>query len=297
MAKFPLLPSPSPVANRRCTGHECVLSKRLGILSALDSRKRLIVKGLKLKELRIIDQQWRSLIGGTLASDVLHRLRDDIVSCVLMPGERLRFEPLREIYGASFSTLREALSRLASERLVISEGQRGFSVAPISREDLLDLTDARVLIERECVARSIERAGDEWKAAMLAAFHRLDRIEAQLAERPVPSVEWEGVHANFHECLVVAAGSPTLMEIRQSLFDRARRYRRLSTLTRKTPRAKNNEHRAIMEAVMSRDVPLAQQLLEEHIRATSTNVLHNLPAKLDQEAVGQVKIVPEELRR
>jgi DNA-binding GntR family transcriptional regulator len=52
-----------------------------------------------------------------------------------------------------------------------------------------------------------------------------------------------------------------------------------------------------MEAVMSRDVPLAQQLLEEHIRATSTNVLNNLPAKLDQEPVGQVKIVPEELRR
>ena len=54
------------------------------------------------------------LVGRTLATDVLHRLRDDIISCVLKPGERLRFEALREIYGVSFSTLREALARLAS---------------------------------------------------------------------------------------------------------------------------------------------------------------------------------------
>ena len=87
-----------------------------------------------------------SLVGGTLASDVLHRLREDIISCVLKPGEKLRFEALRDIYGVSFSTLREALSRLASEQLVVAEGQRGFSVAPISEEDLHDVTDARVLI-------------------------------------------------------------------------------------------------------------------------------------------------------
>src|SRR3546814_10891782 len=55
------------------------------------------------------------LVGGTLASDIHHRLREDIVSCVLEPGQRLRFEQLKEIYGASYSTLREALSSLVAE--------------------------------------------------------------------------------------------------------------------------------------------------------------------------------------
>src|SRR3546814_18249404 len=69
------------------------------------------------------------------------------------------FEQLKEIYGASYSTLREALSSLVAEQLVVAEGQRGFRVASISAADLLDLTDARVLLEREAVrrARSEER--------------------------------------------------------------------------------------------------------------------------------------------
>ncbi|WP_313805870.1 FCD domain-containing protein [Sphingobium sp.] len=229
-----------------------------------------------MKEPRVADQRSRTLVGGTLATDILHRLRDDIISCALPPGERLRFENLREIYGASFSTLREALSCLASERLVVSEGQRGFAVAPISREDLLDLTDARVLIERECVARSMLRGGSAWKSEMLAAYHRLDRVEAQQMDQHVVSPEWDARHFDFHESLVATAASPTMMEIRKSLFERARRYRRLSALMRKSPRAKRDEHRGLLEAMTGGDVELAQNMIESHIRATASNVLDSI---------------------
>lgn len=220
-----------------------------------------------------------SLIGRTLATDVLHRLRDDIISCVLKPGDRLRFEALREIYGVSFSTLREALSRLASERLVVAEGQRGFVVAPISRDDLLDLTDARVLVERECLRRAIANGDASWEAQILAAYHRLDRLEARLLEAGGVTSEWDARHAEFHESLVAGAGSPTLSEVRQSLFERARRYRRLSAALRKGARNKRDEHRTLMEAVLSRDVPYAQDLLEAHIRNTTNNVLATLPGE------------------
>ena len=61
-----------------------------------------------------------------LASDVFHRIRDDIISCIFKPGEKLKFETLRDIYGVSFSTLREALTRLVSEGLVEARGQQRF---------------------------------------------------------------------------------------------------------------------------------------------------------------------------
>lgn len=216
-----------------------------------------------------------SLVGKTLATDVLHRLREDIISCLFKPGERLRFETLRGIYGVSFSTLREALSRLASESLVVAEGQRGFVVAPISKENLLDLTDARVLIECETLRRSMQRGGSEWREKVLSSFHRLDRVEAQLHDdRPI-TPDWDRSHSDFHEALVAASGSPTLNEMRQSLFERARRYRRLSALVRKTPRAKRAEHRAMMEAVLSHDIDEAQALLERHIREIAQNILVN----------------------
>lgn len=217
----------------------------------------------------------RSLIGKTLATDVQHRLREDIVSCILKPGDRLRFETLREIYGVSFSTLREALSRLASERLVVAEGQRGFIVAPISKEDLLDLTDARVLIECAVIRQSMERGGSDWEERVLSAFHRLDRVEAMLQDQHRITSDWDQAHFDFHEALVSASGSPTLAEMRRSLFERARRYRRLSALIRKTPRAKRAEHRAMMEAVLARDVEEATDLVERHIREIAQNIIFN----------------------
>lgn len=215
------------------------------------------------------------LVGGTLATDVLHRLREDIISCILKPGDRLRFEQLKEIYGVSFSTLREALSCLASERLVVSIGQRGFAVAPISSEDLLDVTDARVLVERECLRRAMEQGDAKWKAHIMSSFHRLDRADQALGDRHGITGEWDVLHSEFHEALVAASHSPTLSEVRHMLFERARRYRRLSAIVRSAPRAKRAEHREIMEVVLGGDIPLAQDMIEGHIREVSQNVIAN----------------------
>jgi len=215
----------------------------------------------------------QELVGATLASDVLHRLRTDIVNCAIKPGHRLRFEALRELYGVSFSPLREALSRLASERLVIAEGQRGFRVAPVSRADLLDLTQVRVLVEREALRLAIDAGGDDWEAGAMGAFHRMDRLQTRLGEKYALSPEWTLRHREFHDALVGASASPILREIRDNLFDRAQRYRRISSLFRPSPRNKGAEHRAILEAALSRDATLSCDLIEQHIRQTTENIL------------------------
>lgn len=219
------------------------------------------------------EQRSHTLNGGTLANDVLYRLREDIISCILKPGEKLRFEGMRAIYGVSYSTLREALSRLSSEGLVQSEGQRGFYVAPISEADLLDITDARVVLERECIARSLQRGTADWKSGAIAAFHKLDRLEDSMGDNLRTTPEWEKLHMGFHDALVAAAESPTLQELRHLLFERARRYRRISALVRKSPRVKSDEHRVIMEAVLGGDVRTAQDMSEKHIREVSQNIL------------------------
>jgi DNA-binding GntR family transcriptional regulator len=216
-----------------------------------------------------------SLSGGTLANDVLRRLREDLISCVLKPGDKLRFEALRGLYGVSYSTLREALSRLSSEGLVIAEGQRGFFAAPISEADLLDITDARVVLELECVTRAMERGDADWEASIISAFHKLDRLEDSMGEELRTTPDWDRLHMEFHDALVGAAGSPTLSELRHLLFERARRYRRISALVRKEPRKKSSEHRMMMEAVLGRDIDDARDLMERHIREVAQNVLRN----------------------
>jgi GntR family transcriptional regulator, carbon starvation induced regulator len=211
--------------------------------------------------------------GETRAADVLARMRSDIISCALKPGAKLRFETLRGLYEVSFSTLREALSRLVAEGLVIAEGQRGFIVAPVSLADLNDLTDVRVLIERECIARAIGRGDDQWEADIIGTFHRMDRLQNRLGQTYYLSDEWAKLHGAFHYSLVAACNSPNLLEIRQKLFERAHRYRRMSSQFRPQWRAKDVEHKMIMDAVIARDTATAQDLVERHIRETTENVI------------------------
>ncbi|MGY4594129.1 DNA-binding GntR family transcriptional regulator [Bradyrhizobium sp. GM22.5] len=84
----------------------------------------------------------RKEFGKTVAADITHRLREEIIACGLAPGEPLRFDVLRERFGVSFTTLREALTALTAEGLVDAQEQRGFRVAPVSRQDLVEVTDA-----------------------------------------------------------------------------------------------------------------------------------------------------------
>ncbi|HEY0918718.1 GntR family transcriptional regulator, partial [Devosia sp.] len=93
----------------------------------------------------------------TLASDVRERLRADIVSGALKPGLRLRFDEIRARYDVGLSPLREALFRLASEGLVVSEDHRGFRVAPVSRAKLMDISFMRKELETMALKLSIER--------------------------------------------------------------------------------------------------------------------------------------------
>ena len=66
-----------------------------------------------------------------------------------------------------------------------------------------------------------------------------------------------------------------LADLRHLLFERARRYRRISAMVRKEPRKKSSEHRVMMEAVLSRDIEASRELVERHIREVAQNVLRN----------------------
>jgi GntR family transcriptional regulator, carbon starvation induced regulator len=214
----------------------------------------------------------RKEFGKTIAADVMHRLRSGIVACELKPGEPLKFDALRQAYGASFSTLREALTSLVADGLVVVEEQRGFHVAPVSLEDLLDLTHVRLLIEVEALRLSIENGKDDWEIWIITALHRLSRIEERAAGNPVIDPEWKGAHREFHLALISACQSPTLIALHKELFDRAERYRSLSAAVRPVPRNKEGEHRALMQAAIGRDTALAVTLIEKHIRSTTNNV-------------------------
>ena len=141
--------------------------------------------------------------------DVLRRMREDILCCVLKPDQRLRFGELRQRYGTSVGTLREALSHLVSEGLARTEAGRGFTVAPISLADFLDLSELRVWLETRTLADAIRHGTDAWEAEIVSSYFLLNKLGAPRQDDPVGvKREWGKRHKRFHDSLVATCTSP-----------------------------------------------------------------------------------------
>jgi DNA-binding GntR family transcriptional regulator len=201
-------------------------------------------------------------------------LRADLLACRIRPGSRLKIQALCDRFSVSLGAIREALSRLTSEGLVISEPQRGFRAAPISVADLRDLTMVRIEIERLCLTRAIAAGNVEWEARLVAAFHRLSRTPERVASDPMRSDdEWAEAHAAFHGALVDGAGSPWLLRIHSQLYAQSERYRRLSIPLGTGERNVGAEHQKIMEAALRRDLPETVTLMTRHLAMTTEILL------------------------
>ena len=202
--------------------------------------------------------------------DAYERLRADLLTCRLRPGVRLKTNELCELLGVNLSAIREALSRLTAEGLVVAEPQRGFRVAPISIEELRDLTAVRIEIEGLCIARTISVGDIGWESRLVASFHRLSHTPEREPDDPTRLNEAFAVaHADFHEALVGACDSPWLMRLRSLLYAQTERYRRLSVPLGREARDLNREHQGLMEAALARDVKLCQALMARHLDVTA----------------------------
>jgi DNA-binding GntR family transcriptional regulator len=203
----------------------------------------------------------------TLTEAIYGRIRNDILLGVFQPGDKLKLESLRQRYDASVNTLRETLSRLVSDGLVANEGQRGFMVVPASLADLRDITEMRKLLECHAVRLSIERADLDWESRVVAAYHKLSKIEAIIDSDPKRySAQLELYNREFHGALIAACGSRWLLTFYAAMYDQSLRYRMLAFQVRDFPREQSRrEHREILDAALSRDADRLIPILSAHI--------------------------------
>lgn len=207
------------------------------------------------------------------------RLRADILGGRLRPGERLPFAQLCEDYGASVGVVREAMSRLVEQGLATAEAQQGFRVVRISREDLIQLTEARLCIETFTLQSAIAEGELAWESEVLAAHHLLERTPMLApGEPPHLNDEWSIAHADFHEMLLKGSPNLRLRAIASNLRDSGELYRRWSVSQVgqvETVRDIAGEHRGILEAVLARDAELATRRLREHYELTTRLLLES----------------------
>lgn len=213
-----------------------------------------------------------------VSQDVQARLKSDILDGRFAPGSKLGTALLQQEYGASVGTLREALSHLRSEGLVEMEAGRGYRVAPVSAEDLRDVSALYIEFEERAAVDSVRHGDDEWETGVLTSFHRLSRIEALPREERIRrSSEWLHHHREFHLALVAGCRSRWLLRARALMFDHMERYRLISQKHRPLSPHKRREHELIRDAALARRAEETGELLRRHLEETTETVLRYAP--------------------
>jgi DNA-binding GntR family transcriptional regulator len=191
------------------------------------------------------------------------RIRSDIVFGRIAPGQKLRLDRMKAEYGVGIGTLREILSRLSAEGLVIAEGQRGFEVPPVTAQNLRELAALRLLLESHALGQSFAAGDTEWEGRVVAAHHMLEVTERRMLTGERETGLWKHYDWGFHQALISACGSRELMAAHASAFDKYLRYLMIAFCFR--GEAAVAEHRALRDAALDRDAENATRVLTDHI--------------------------------
>src|SRR5215213_7645991 len=212
------------------------------------------------------------LLATSIADRAYDRIRADIVFGRLSPGARLRLDRLAGNYGASVSTLREILSRLSSEGLVVAEGQRGFEVAPVSPAGFEDVAAMRLLLETYALPSSFAAGDLEWESRVVATHHKLASMERRMIAGERDGTElWKRYDREFHRTLIEACGSQTLLDLYEGVFDQYLRYQMVAVVFRGETAAE--EHRMMLDCALTRDVARACEVLAQHVNGCVAHTL------------------------
>ena len=185
------------------------------------------------------------------------QIRQKILEGQLAPGTSLNQEALAADLGLSTTPVREALRRLEAERLVVSRAHRDMVVAPLSVTTVEDVYAVRLSLDPLAAALAAARAVAEEKEKILALSH-----ESPVEDDPVSHVY---LNRQLHRSIYAASGNSVLTECLDSLWDLSDRYRLITLKDNKMAKIAQEQHAAIVAAVVVGNPDRAAELMREHL--------------------------------
>jgi len=202
---------------------------------------------------------------------IYSNIKNFLLNSDIYPGQKIPHAELGKKMGTSFSPLREAFTRLSSERLLTHKNQRGFFVPQISYDEARDLYDTRMLIEPYLIKKTARFINDE-KIDIINGIHNQYK---EMAFEPF-SRKRLLVDKRFHLEIMELGGNKELLHIVDSIFNLLIVRRTILHLSPDRPPKAHKEHSEIFEALKKRDGKKASQLMKEHIKFVKKFVLDDL---------------------
>ena len=199
----------------------------------------------------------------SLAEQVYARLRQEILSCQIKPGEDLSEAELAARFDVSKTPVREALAKLRQEDLVRAFPRRGYQVTEISFKDMNELFDLRTLLEAGAAAMACDRITD----AELDTLGQLARVDYDQHRSPTldPFIE---ANRAFHVAIARASGNERIHRMIEQHLSQLERYFYIGARSRDISTETTREHLEIVDALASRDPQRARDLMIRHNTVT-----------------------------
>jgi DNA-binding GntR family transcriptional regulator len=202
-------------------------------------------------------------VPSSLVDHISKRLRVEILTGAIKPGERIRIPDFEKRFGVSHIPIREALRRLEAEGLVAAAPRRAIVATGLALEDLEGLYDLRRLIEAPVAARAVSQMTAEDVENVRLTLERLEAIDGGYA-----SEEFWRHHADFHWALLAPGANERLRRTLGQLWQDSQRYVRLSITAFGSYDLAMQQHREMFAACVARDSERLAQILIEHLSHT-----------------------------
>jgi DNA-binding GntR family transcriptional regulator len=210
-------------------------------------------------------------LSGTTAGRVTEALREEILAGFFAPGMRLKLTDLAARYGVSPLPVREALQRLAAERLIDLAAHRGATVRGLTVKSIRDLYDVREALESLLIERAAERA----TAGDVAELHRRQRAwqDAATDGDPAPLL---ATNLHFHAGINAIADNPEAEELVPRGWQQTLALRQRIGFSAARLRAIRDDHEAMIAAIAAHDGEAARRLSRRHVRAAADELIARL---------------------
>jgi len=207
---------------------------------------------------------------GTEADEGYERLHQAILRGDFQPNERLIEMDLAQLYNVGRAAIRTALARLEQDGLVERVPNRGARVRTISEEEAVERIEARAVLEALAARYAARNVTD----AEIAELHAIvGEMEAYLAESDLLGISERNGY--LHDRLLQIASNKTVTHLIEHLHIQHVRSQFRLILVPGRPQRSVAEHRAIVEAVASRDPDAAEAAMRYH-RANTVETLRTL---------------------
>ncbi len=191
------------------------------------------------------------------------KARDEIIQLILRgelsPGDKINESKICERLGLSKSPVREAITELVSEGLLLNEAFKGTFVSLFTDKEMIDLSNLRSVLEAMAVDYAAKNIDDQSRDALLEITMRMKSAADSNDTQLMSELDME-----FHYFIIRLSGSTILTDTWERIYSRLRIHFFYKNLMFKDLDLQYTNHHKLAECFSLDNLPLFKNLLIEH---------------------------------